>query len=380
MKRFTQSQLAGAAVVVMMTLAGCSKPILDWRNAEVTDGLIYSPSANEPFTGVVTHVPDDFLFNNAPGYNQFMQEAGGNRYAVARFMQALMGSDSPSLYCRINVHKGFVDGDATCDVPRTETTVIEAQFDGGRLSGKFVYYNPDKPDQKLIMGRFDQGQPDGTQKIYSASTGKLVKKLGWSDGAYDGDYASYNETNGKVVIEGAFAGGKRTGRWKQYTADGEHLTAKLGYSKGFYDGVAESFDPGTGKRMVLVDKWVNGKIDGERKTWDKNGILLTDEVYVDGKLVNSKDVSTEPANQIAKALTGPISPSTSELARTAAPSTGTPASSVPPVSLDGCVQGWTKAHHEEAAKVGVDDTISIDQIKEWEDWCKAGKQAPAEGS
>ena len=301
----------------LLALAGCSKPVLDWRNAEVTDGTIYAPSANEPFSGVVTHVPDSFIFSNDSGYNQFMQEAGGAGYATARFLQAVMGSDSPNFYCQVSVRKGLLDGSATCEPPQVENTIIEAHFDGGRLSGKFVYYNPDKPDQKLIVGRFDQGQPDGTQKIYSASTGKLIKKVGWSDGTLDGDFASYNETNGNVVLEGAFADGKRSGRWKQYTADGEHLTAKFGYSKGLYDGVAEGFDPDTGKRTALVGKWVNGKIDGERKTWDKNGILLTDEVYADGKLVKSKDVSTNLSNQVAKALTEPTSATPASMQTTA---------------------------------------------------------------
>lgn len=365
--------LVALIAATLLVLSGCSKPILDYRNAEMPDGLIYAKGANEPFTGTVTHVPDSFLLSDAKGYSKFMQEAGGNGYAVARFMQAVLGSDSPAFLCDISARKGYVDGEATCYVPRADTKLIEARFSGGRLSGELVYYNPDKPDQKLIEGSFDDGQPDGTEKIYSASTGKLVEKVGWSDGTYDGKYAKYNETNGKVVLEGAFADGKRDGRWKQYTADGEHLTDRWRYRKGQHDGVGESFDAETGKRIALIDKWVDGKINGEHKTWDKNGVLLTDEVYVDGKKVANKNVkdsthadSESLEGRLNQALAGPVSTATSS------------ASAAASVTLDACVQGWTMANHVAAAKAGVDDVVSADQVDEWEGWCKQGKQAPAD--
>jgi antitoxin component YwqK of YwqJK toxin-antitoxin module len=374
--------------ITLFASAGCSKPVLDYRNAEMPDGLIYATGANEPFTGTVTHVPDSFLLSDAKGYSKFMQEAGGDGYAVARFMQALLGDGSPAFLCNVSVQKGYVDGKATCYLPRTDTRVIEAHFSGGRLSGEFVYYNPDKPDQKLIEGDFDEGQPDGTEKIYSSSTGKLVEKVGWSDGTYDGDFARYNATNGRVVLEGAFANGKRDGTWKQYTNDGKQLTTRWRYREGLYDGKAESFDAETGKRIALVDKWENGKINGESKTWDKNGLLLTDDVYVDGqKVADSKSMDASHTDseslegRLVQALAGPATTSTSAASAPRSvhqqlSGSTTVDSPATPASLDNCVQGWTMANHEEAAKAGVDDAVSADQIDEWKEWCKEGKYAP----
>src|SRR6218665_1412757 len=50
-----------SAVAVALLLAGCSKPVLDWRNAEVNNGLVYAMGENEPFTGNVTNIPREQL-------------------------------------------------------------------------------------------------------------------------------------------------------------------------------------------------------------------------------------------------------------------------------------------------------------------------------
>lgn len=373
MKRFKESQAIVFMAITTMALAGCSKPVLDYRNAETPDGLIYAEGANEPFTGTVTHIPDAFLMGYEGVYSRIMA-AAGTRYSI-----------SPALLCTVSARKGYVDGNASCYLPRTETKILEADFATGQLSGKFVYYNWDNPDQKVIEARFDGGQPDGTEKIYSASTGKLIKKIGWSRGKYDGDFTNYNGANSKVVLEGAFADGKYDGQWRQYTADGKHLILKFSYDHGLRTGIAEGFDPQTGKRTTLVDKWVDGKINGERKTWDKNGVLTSDDVYVDGNMVESKDVNSEATRDvdhlksgINQALTGsvPVATPTSQPI-IATGSTAVPATPpMTPTSLETCVRKWSEAHHQEAAKAGVDDVATMDQIGEWEEWCKAGKQTP----
>lgn len=376
MKTTHRIPLATLMAATLFALTGCSKPVLDFRNAEMPDGLIYASGANEPFTGTVTHVPDRFLLGDAKGYAKFVQEAGGDGDAVARMWRFAQGIGSPTFLCDVSARKGYVDGKATCYVPRTDTKLIEAHFSEGRLSGGLVYYNPDSPAQKLIEGSFDEGQPDGTEKIYSPSTGKLVESVNWSDGTYNGDFARYNPNNGKVVLEGAFAEGKRDGDWKQYTDDGKQPTDRWGYRDGQQDGVGETFDAETGKRIALIDRWVDGKINGEHKTWDKNGVLLTDEVYVDGKKVADKNVtdasqadSESLEGRLNQALAGPVSATTSS-----APAAASPA---PSATLDICVQGWTMANHEAAAKAGVDDVVTADQVDEWKEWCNQGKQAPS---
>jgi antitoxin component YwqK of YwqJK toxin-antitoxin module len=368
--------LAALTAATFFALTGCNKPVLDYRNAEMPNGLIYDKGANEPFTGTVTHVPNTFLLTDAKGYLKLMQEPGGDGNAAAQIMQAVYANDSPTFLCDVSVRKGYVDGTASCYLPRADTKIIEAHFSGGQLSGEFVYFDPDKPDQKRIEGGFSEGQPDGTEKIYNSSTGKLVEKVNWSDGTYDGDFATYNATNGNAVVEGAFADGKRNGDWKQYTDDGKQLTAKMRYQKGLYVGVAEGFDAETGKRIALVDKWVDGKIDGERKTWDKNGLLLTDEVYVDGKKVADKDANSVSHGD-SESLEGRLDQTLAGTASSTATSATVAASPTPSATPDACVQRWTEANHEAAAKAGVDDAVTADQVDEWKTWCMQGKEAPA---
>lgn len=364
--------------MTVLLIVGCSHPILDYRNAEVSDGLIYANGANEPFTGSVTHVPDGFMIHGE-GHAKFMKEVEGDRYAVAQFMQAVLGDGSPTFLCTIDVRKGYVDGAATCYRPQSDTKVIEAHFAGGQLSGRLIYYNPGKPEQKLAEGGFERGEPDGQQEIYSASGGELVKKVSWSNGLYDGKYARYNESNGKVVLKGSFTQGRRDGTWEEFTADGKQLIARATYKDGSLDGKEEHFDADTGKRTVLVDRWIEGKISGDRKTWDKNGVLEGDEVYADGTLMERKDVSakseggSDPLSpEVMKALSDPV-PVTSAPVVTTAGTDPSSQSREASATFDACVNDWTVAHRK---AVGNDAVISVDQLDEWRAWCAQGKRAP----
>jgi antitoxin component YwqK of YwqJK toxin-antitoxin module len=352
-------------VLALVAAAGCSHPVLDYRNAEVSDGLIYARGANEPFTGKVTHVPDSFMINGE-GHDKFMKEIGGDRYAVARLLQVVLGSGSPASLCTISVRKGYVDGSATCYRPQTDSKVIEAHFDGGQLSGRLVYYNPEKPDQKLAEGSFDGGQPDGTQTIYGASTGERTAKVNWSHGLYDGGYASFDEANGKVVLRGTFAQGQREGTWEKYAKAGKSLVARERFRHGLLGGVQEFFDADTGKRTLLVDKWTDGKISGSKKLWDKNGVLTSDEIYADGTLIERKDVSVKPRVEEEppkRPLVGALS---------APESKGSVRDRATSADLDACVNEWTAAHRK---VVGEDALITVDQLDEWREWCRQGKRA-----
>lgn len=378
MRNLHHTLMTTLVAVILLVATGCSHPVLDYRNAEVSDGLIYAGGANEPFTGTVTHVPDRFMINGE-GHAKFMKEFEGDRYAVARFLQVVLGNGSSTFLCTISVRKGYVDGVATCYRPQTDTKVIEAHFDSGQLSGKLVYYNPEKPGQKLAEGGFNDGQPDGQQKIYSVSTGELVKKTSWSNGMYDGSYTRYSEANGKVVLKGAFIGGRRDGTWEQFTGDGKQLVVRAAYRDGNLDGVEEHFDADTGTRTLLVDRWVNGKITGARKSWDKNGVLVGDEIYADGALVERKDVTatqarnTDPLQQqLMTALATPVSVASAPQQSTAGtPPTGQ--SPEVPANLDACVNDWMAAHRK---VVGDDAVIAADQLEEWRTWCTEGKRAP----
>lgn len=45
--------------------------------------------------------------------------------------------------------------------------------------------------------------------------------------------------------------------------------------------------------------------------------------------------------------------------------------------LDNCLQPWTRNYDAQQTALGKNDSVSQDQLKEWEGWCKEGKQAPA---
>lgn len=303
MRKYMGRLLTLLATSALLTLAGCSKPVLDWRNAQQSNGVIYAGDSNTPFSGTVTHAPIEFIAWNADGFQKSLMDAG-NAIHGSILTTTHGGGD---IDCTFSVRNGYLDGKTICSLETSDEEIIEANFSKGSLSGKFVYFNPIHPDQKLIDGSFDQGLPDGEQKIYSFFTGALHIKKEWSDGIADGRFVVYNETNGKVTMEASFDKGKLDGICKKYTPDGKQLTILRRFKDGQLDGVEEDFDPETGKRTVLVDKWVDNKIEGERKTWNPNGALTKDEIYANGTLVKSKDVSTDDTNQMIKALSGPVS-------------------------------------------------------------------------
>lgn len=374
MKKYHLTKWISWTALILLAPAGCSRPVLDYRNAEVSDGLIYAGGANEPFTGSVTHVPDSFMLNGE-GHAKFMKELGGDKYAIALFLKAVLGNGSPAALCTISVRKGYVDGAATCYRPQSDTRIVDAHFAGGQLSGKLTYYNPDKPDQKLAEGSFENGQPDGAEKIYSASTGELIAKVNWSSGLYEGGYASYSEANGKVVIKGSFVQGLRDGTWEQYTKDGKQLVVRTVYQKGLLNGKEEDFDAETGEKTLLVDQWIDGKITGTRKVWDKNGALVSDDTYADGTLIQHRDASTHPVNSSAPTKDAYLESATAAVVQGLgmnAASAVTQSIETQP-AVDACVNDWTKAHRRD---VGEDAVISMDQVSEWQDWCRQGKRAP----
>lgn len=378
MRKYKERLLALLAVSTLLALVGCSKPILDWRNAQVSNGLIYAGDANTPFSGTVTGVPSQFLFTNggfglrSQGLAKLLGEAGSG---VQQDVFFKLYDKFDNINCTASVRKGYVNGKATCQLTKSGEEFVRANFSDGVLNGKFTYFNPDRPDQKMVEGNLSNDQPDGAEQVYSVATGKLILKTNWSTGKYDGDVTVFDASSGKVTLEGSWKDGKQDGTWKQYSQDGKHLTSNTHYKNGLREGVAEYFDPDTGSRVGLDDKWINGNLNGERKIWDKNGALLKDEIYDNGNLVKSKDVGNGSGNQLVQALSGNV-PAAAPAPSQADATTSAASTSSSAASLQACVQGWTDAHHAEAAKAGVDDAVSMDQLNEWREWCKDGKQAP----
>jgi hypothetical protein len=69
MKRINSAISAALALSCAATvLVGCGSKVLDFRNAEISNGKVYANGANTPFSGKVTNVPGGTVFGPQPGY------------------------------------------------------------------------------------------------------------------------------------------------------------------------------------------------------------------------------------------------------------------------------------------------------------------------
>lgn len=118
----------GITIVVM--LAACGNKVLDYRNAQITNGKVYAGNADEPFSGKVTNVPFNAVFLNQPGYKKLI----GPTNAL------IMGLYGTSLLCEIEVDDGALNGDVSCKKQQSEVVQVKAHFKGGALVDDFAMY------------------------------------------------------------------------------------------------------------------------------------------------------------------------------------------------------------------------------------------------
>jgi len=315
--------------VMAISLSACSRPVLDWRNAEVNDGLIYSGKANDPFTGQVTHVPQRFFLREQGGLEKFANviRTSPNWSIVA------IGGDE---LCTVSVRQGYVDGDVRCG--NDENTRMS--FKKGNLDGKFVYYWYGK---HVADGAFDGGLPYGTEKIYGYDTGKLVRVVQWKNGVLDGPEKGYFESTGKQSVIAEWRDDHLVGREVRYNSDGKKVLDQNRDDKGILDGPYDEWFSQNG--MHSVAEYSHGVYNGRAQLWDKSGKLIMDRVYRNGNVVSDALAALAPEKTEAAV----------------------------PQNTDSCVNGWTNAFRRVGGSGAV---ITADQLDEWKDWCAQGKQPP----
>ena len=54
----------GILMSLTLLLSGCGNDVLDWRNVEMSGQSIYEQDSNKPFSGQVTNIPGQVIFNS----------------------------------------------------------------------------------------------------------------------------------------------------------------------------------------------------------------------------------------------------------------------------------------------------------------------------
>jgi antitoxin component YwqK of YwqJK toxin-antitoxin module len=398
-----RSLLAGITCFATLGLAACGNKVLDYRNAQISNGKIYSSDANEPFSGHLTNLPEQQILLSQSGLTQVM-------YFVGLGNQNYHGAASES-FCDIDVSDGYLNGKATCKSENSDNSRYEMSFSNGSLDGQFTVYSPTGDHKAISTVPFEKGRANGEQKVYNAITGNLAYDLNWANGIAVGDQSRYNPATGKLTFQShSDDDGKLDGDYVEYTGNGE-VFHKAHYSHGQKDGVEETFDPDTGKPASHAE-WQDGRMVGNYRKWDAQGNLIQDDQYANGEKVSSSpDVQQASDHAAAQADYDTCmqdldehSPERYPVAQlrqwsdtciSGALKTRPDAGTITPMSIvasadntsgqaaapasgsnviDACVSSWIADYQKGRDAVGLSESVSDDQIAEWQDSCRQGKK------
>jgi antitoxin component YwqK of YwqJK toxin-antitoxin module len=295
--------LLGALLAATVLLTGCGDSVLDFRNAEISNGKIYKAGADAVFTGTVTNIPQAKLLGSQPGLAQVNRTLRVTLDDNFEFDRQLLAQS----LCDGKVKKGSPDGEAVCKLPRSETLHSRLNFKDGALDGAYTRYDLTPANHVLGTASFEQGLPDGKQELFSARTQKIVNRLAWKEGKRDGEEKAFDPDNGNQTGSYHYKDGKLDGPAMRWGTDGKTVTYRATLVEGAQNGVEEEFYPDTGKPGRRTE-WNLGKKNGRLQEWDAQGKLTSDTGYS-----NDVERQTPP---VAAAAT---SASTSNVAKAADP-------------------------------------------------------------
>ncbi|KWO50048.1 toxin-antitoxin system YwqK family antitoxin [Burkholderia territorii] len=377
-----------SSLVATLALGGCKGDVLDYRNAQLVNGKVYSGDSNKPFSGTLTNVPSGVVLESQSGFHKVVSSIERVLPSLTYDYVRAVGIDNfPTdpriqvpVYCDARVENGILDGVTVCKAANTDNVRLEMPFKGGRPDGKLTVYTPEGASQKLATIAFRDGEPDGRQEIYSPTTHRMVHVSNWVNGVPQGQEEGFDENTGNRILLATYTNGQLNGPFTRYAADGKQVIYRAIFVNGKPAGTEEAFDPNTGK-LTGHAEYVDGKLSGEVKRWNAEGKLVYEKTYQNGQEMSaSNEVKTCVDEQLhsLENMNGVGVDRLNELEATCkAKLRGKPDSAAPSATTAGssdndiCVSVWTAAFHREN---GDDAIVTADQLNEWRSWCKEGKR------
>ncbi|GAB3245099.1 toxin-antitoxin system YwqK family antitoxin [Chitinimonas naiadis] len=320
---------------------------LDFRNAEISNGLLYAGGSNSPYSGKVTHIPlmslprEGLAFPYVNEYFSLENMPAGAVYALQR--------------CDVRFSDGLPNGKAVCSMEGSHQKSIEIGYTHGQIDGEATIFQ-DKGDGKpLVTAHFSKGVQDGDYRIFSMLTGKLAYRGTFTAGLQTGEEESYYLDTGELALRGGILMGKRSGERISYYKNGKQQ-AISNFEDGALHGKYEKYDAATGN-VIERGQYVQGYLDGEVITFNAQGKKIKLQIYRGGvQQITPVEFDPETGNPIGGDNTG---------------STDAASASGQTAGDQACLDKWIAAHRK---AVGEDAVITADQLGEWEGWCRAGKQ------
>jgi len=172
------------------------------------------------------------------------------------------------LICFLNLFIGYAQGD------------INRLDENGKRHGVWKkYYNNNRV---RYSGTFEHGKETGIFKFYSASNSDFPVIVKEYEEMSDMAKVQFYTPSGAMESKGLMRGKEREGKWLFYHPDGKSVMSEENYVDGKLDGDYKTFYPSGAPTEITFYK--NGVLHGNYKKYSVKGFLYQDFNYSRGKL------------------------------------------------------------------------------------------------
>lgn len=160
--------------------------------------------------------------------------------------------------------------------------INEFNQNGERIGKWIKYYDNGKI---RYQGQFENGKEVGVFNYYSMVDSKYPIIIKTFSKETNIAQVAFYSVDGVLESKGEMQGENRSGKWLFYLNDGTTLVSEEHYNNGILEGEAKTYYR-NGKITESLH-YKNGKLEGNIKRFSDEGILLDDLNYVNGKLNGS---------------------------------------------------------------------------------------------
>ena len=160
-----------------------------------------------------------------------------------------------------------------------QTSINQFDENGERHGVWRKYYNNNRV---RYTGTFEHGKEVGVFRFFSASNSDNPVIIKEYNGNSDLADVRFYTPSGVLESEGKMRGKEREGKWLYYHEDGKSIMSEENYVDGKLDGEYKTFYP-TGEPTETA-YYKNGLLHGNYKKYSIKGFLYQDFNYAEGKL------------------------------------------------------------------------------------------------
>jgi antitoxin component YwqK of YwqJK toxin-antitoxin module len=270
--------LLSALLSTVLMLQGCGQKI-DVRQLQQNNGLAYKVGDNDPFSGTVTNYP------------------------VTQF--AIVSENGT---CSVQMSHGLIDGSVLCTTDKG-AKLYEGSWNEGKKNGNETVWFAQNGN--VVSSReWKIGRKSGIEQRFNPHINKLISEIHWIDDQKSGRERHW-DVKGNVVLvdfnwtDGNKTGSSKEGEWEESYVDGQLDGVRRRYAvndsqtaSSFLveeqmvqqlEGGAVSAVGRLGFYLAQEENWKNGKQEGMSRSWDRNGIVVSEGQFKEGKRVGLRE-------------------------------------------------------------------------------------------